>query len=1054
MPTIDQLAPATATSDTDEVMLSQSGVDRKATLAQVLAGMQPMLAVNSNTLLGRNSAGIGAPEQVSIGSNLSLVNGVLAANATPFIVNSLPAGAVPAAGDLIPLGQSGANTAVTYSQFLSGLPQIANINASQLLVTPTGGKAATTLAQLAAGTLPLIGGALTGPLTLAADPSAALQAATKQYVDAQVGTVLPKTGGTLTGSLTLAADPVASLQAATKEYVDGQVATALPRAGGTLTGALTLAGDPTSTLQPATKQYVDGQVATALPKAGGTLTGALTLAADPATPQQAATKQYVDTRVSRSGDTLTGPLVLAADPTAPLQAATKEYVDSRVLRNGDTLSGALTLAADPVAPLQAATKEYVDTRVFRNGDTLTGALVLAADPVAPLQAATKEYVDNQVGSGLTKAGGTLTGTLTLAADPTASMQAATKHYVDTQVATSLPLAGGTLTGALTLPANPVSALQAAPKQYVDTQVATALPLGGGILSGTLTLHANPTAALQAAPKQYVDTQVVTALPITGGTLTGTLTLAADPTSSLQAATKHYVDANAGANTGVINVRSSPYNAQLNGVTDDTAAFKAAYQAAPTGSVIYVPNGVTVMQNPNTWGISLTKRVKWVVDGTTLMDGTALANAIPGGTGPAGNYLPGSAVGNSGLSIEVSQTNSQSSDFAVQHSSYIVNHTGGPTGGSVICNTRNDTIIYNAPNNYVWGGLDRLLWCGTQTLSTQYPAQHVARYIQTIRQSIGTNSSGTPLPQPQLWAACIEYRDTTGQPSSAAGSASLTVEMDWFGNGPDDANQRQIQSLVVGQNNTSGTPVVVGNAIGVYLAGGSQGNVNRVFNVCIPFAISVLDTTSAQQMSGAAAIRMAAGHSIAFEPTNSCRLSYDSTTNTLRWYQGTLSYVVGEGITVGWMNAYGGSATLPNYIAGNMIFLGGGTPYTITLPPASTVPAGTGFTFAQVGTTNVTIAPSGIDTIDYGPVTLRRDDHYHIVSDGVSGWHEVFRANAVSPVLPSYTVSALPGGYNAGAVAFATNGRKPNEGAGGGTGVQVFFDGSRWISVSSGSQVAA
>jgi hypothetical protein len=217
----------------------------------------------------------------------------------------------------------------------------------------------------------------------------------------------------------------------------------------------------------------------------------------------------------------------------------------------------------------------------------------------------------------------------------------------------------------------------------------------------------------------------------------------------------------GAGAGVISVKASPYNAQINGTTDDTAAFKAAYQAATAGSAIHVPNGVTVLQNPNSWGIPLSKRVKWVVDGTLLPDGTPLSNAIPGGGGPASNFLPGVVAGNSGQSVEVSQNGSQPTDFAVLHSSYVVNHTGGPTGGAVSANTRNDTIIYNSPNNYVWGGLDWLLWCGTQSQSGS-PTQHVGRYIQTLRQSIGTDSSGKPLPQPELWAACLEYRDTTGR----------------------------------------------------------------------------------------------------------------------------------------------------------------------------------------------------------------------------------------------------------------------------------------------------
>jgi hypothetical protein len=114
----------------------------------------------------------------------------------------------------------------------------------------------------------------------------------------------------------------------------------------------------------------------------------------------------------------------------------------------------------------------------------------------------------------------------------------------------------------------------------------------------------------------------------------------------------------------------------------------------------------------------------------------------------------------------------------------------------------------------------------------------------------------------------------------------------------------------------------------------------------------------------------------------------------------------------------------------------------------------------LGSANVTIATTGSNTIDNGPMTLRSNDRYHAVSDGISAWREVFRTNAVNPrfsgapVLPSYTVSTLPGSPGAGAKAFTANGRKPNEGAGAGTGVEVFYDGGRWISVCSGSQVAA
>jgi hypothetical protein len=92
---------------------------------------------------------------------------------------------------------------------------------------------------------------MTGTLTLNADPTTSLHAATKQYVDTRV----LKSGDTMTGTLTLNADPTTSLHAATKQYVDTRVL----KSGDTMTGALTLNADPTTSLHAATKQYVDNR---------------------------------------------------------------------------------------------------------------------------------------------------------------------------------------------------------------------------------------------------------------------------------------------------------------------------------------------------------------------------------------------------------------------------------------------------------------------------------------------------------------------------------------------------------------------------------------------------------------------------------------------------------------------------------------------------------------------------------------------------------------------------------------------------------------------------
>jgi hypothetical protein len=564
--------------------------------------------------------------------------------------------------------------------------------------------------------------------------------------------------------------------------------------------------------------------------------------------------------------------------------------------------------------------------------------------------------------------------------------------------------------------------------------------------------------LSAATKQYVDAQVATALPIVGGTLGGLLTLAAAPVSPLHAATKAYVDQNPGQER-VINVAMAPFGAKIDGITDDTLAFKAAYQAAPAGSAIYVPNGTVVLQSTGSWGIPLTKSVKWIVDGTVLTDGTPLGTAVPGGNGPSRVTLPGVVVGNSLASLTTSQGLSSSSDFAVNQSAYLVTHTGG-TAGSVSTNNRTDTIIYASPGNYIWGGLDRLIWAGTQTPASATAAQHVGRYVQTIRQTAATGTDGAVLPQPGLWTACLEFRDATGLSSASTKAAALTVEMDWYGNGTDDANCRSIQSLVVGQANKSGAAVEINTFISAVLDSSSTGSAKTVLLAAVPFSNAVLDTSYATSINNAPAIKLAAGQAISFDAGNQNRLYFDSATNTIRLSQGNLSFVVGRGITVGFQSTFSATGPIPNYSAGNIIFLEGTGSYTLTLPQAITVAAGTGFTFSNIGSATVNISPGGADSIDSAPAILHPNDRYHIVSDGVSVWHEVFRTNAVSPSFPapitlaSYTVNNLPTGMNPGAKAFASDGRKPAESHGAGTGVEVFYDGAAWISSCSGTQVTA
>jgi len=88
--------------------------------------------------------------------------------------------------------------------------------------TTSGNDLADKLNRLASGALTAVGGVLTGPLTLHADPTTALGAATKQYVDAK--------DATLQSGIDQAKADAAAASAAVGNYVN--------KAGDSMTGAL------------------------------------------------------------------------------------------------------------------------------------------------------------------------------------------------------------------------------------------------------------------------------------------------------------------------------------------------------------------------------------------------------------------------------------------------------------------------------------------------------------------------------------------------------------------------------------------------------------------------------------------------------------------------------------------------------------------------------------------------------------------------------------------------------------------------------------------------
>ena len=462
--------------------------------------------------------------------------------------------------------------------------------------------------------------------TLNADP------VTKTYVNTQDALKVAKAGDTMSGFLTLHANPTAVLHAATKQYVDSTVSTHASDAALHLTvgqnaflDAVTATATEVNRLVGVTGS-VQTQIDSKVAKAGDTMTGLLTLSGDPTAAMHAATKQYSDAqdalKVAKAGDTMTGALTLSGDPTVALHAATKGYVDTNLSSHAinaalhltaaqNTFLDAVTVTSTEVNYLTGVTsavQTQLNSKLNLSGGTMTGFITLHAAPTAATHAATKGYVDTQDALKVAKAGDTMTGFLTLSADPTALLHAATKQYVDTaktaantytdtQTALKVSKAGDTMTGALTLPADPTANLHAATKQYVDTAKTTTISYvdtADTALQGQITTLNGTVTTLNADPvtKTYVNTQDALKVAKAGDTMTGYLTLHANPTNNMHAVTKQYVDSVAQGLSAKPAVRVATIGNLAATYVNGTAGVGASLTGSVNGALVV--DGVTVV----------------------------------------------------------------------------------------------------------------------------------------------------------------------------------------------------------------------------------------------------------------------------------------------------------------------------------------------------------------------------------------------------------------------------------------------------------------------------
>lgn len=418
-------------------------------------------------------------------------------------------------------------------------------------------------------------------LPYASASSETINAATQSALDAKVALA----GGTMTGLLILSGDPSSALGATTKQYVDAinsalttSINGKLSTSGGTLTGALTLPGAPSSSLHAATKDYVDAADATKLSKSGDTMSGTLVLAADPANAMEAATKQYVDGGSYQSvvgGSAAYAGKVVKLNSSGLLDTSivpvSATYLGTVNITAAYALSGTFTAGSYYSVSTSGTIDSSWNTKINGTPSTCGAGQLLIYNANTKWDLVGDTASSSAISGKLDKAGGTMTGTLVLAADPTSALHAATKQYADTM----LPKAGGTMTGIITLSADPTSALHAATKQYVD-----------GVGSSVSAAYAAADSALSTS----LTTSINGKLSLAGGTMTGALVLAAAPTTTFQAANKGYVDSvAAGAALAANNLSDLPNKAtartNLQLGTSDSPQFASIELGAATDTSI-------------------------------------------------------------------------------------------------------------------------------------------------------------------------------------------------------------------------------------------------------------------------------------------------------------------------------------------------------------------------------------------------------------------------------------------------------------------------------------
>ncbi len=689
------------------------------------------------------------------------------------------------------------------------------------------------------------------------------------------------------------------------------------------------------------------------------------------------------------------------------------------------------------------------------GATMTGPLALFGNPLQPLHAATKQYVDAGDASALSTTGGVLTGPLTLSGSPTLALHAASKSYVDNQTATLLPKSGGTLDGALTLFGDPSDPLQATTRRYTDAgdaNNATAIAAEAyarsaafGAMQSTVasaqsaavTAQANAGAAQAAANAALVGANAAqssassavtsattaqnlasSALPLAGGSMTGDLSL---PANHVYAGTDDFSAVRAQGRPA--DGKAMLYVNKIGSAATDPSLLSSYYYVNDTGgsgSPRLVNNFQANVVSTPVSGVWLTHLgiTSSAVGGNQGQNGHLAADlqAIRDVATPVGNTTVQTSLTAAGSALAVTNT----ANFGQ------VPITGGPSAGKLtsIVNAQAINVVVTAaaqpgglsPTLQVAStvGISPGMFCwGTNTAG--YVVSTTSTTVTLSTALLGLVNSGSVLSAG--WALLVKvgtsfYHLVAVSVTSGPGTMTFAEPVrvtDGFAGSPVTAAQggAPLWSFVAEIQDHTNLPSSA--------AGFTQ--------------IGELDLSGNGDDDG--------GSALVYNPSTGMNLPQGG-----RCF---LSFVASK------FNATG-----PDFVMSNgLVFTSepGASINSVLFPNVTfnTSVLDARHAVASSGTANA------IWLADRHRLALSTDGSVALAYDPGSAAINVSGAVRFSapPVMPAYTVSALPPSPVPGAKAYASNGRKAGELAGAGTGVEVFADNlNRWISVLSGTQVQA